>query len=178
MAEIGIFFGSTTGKTRMAAEAIQQAFGRGRVDLFDIAKATPSDLSSYRLLILGVSTWGIGDLQDDWDINLNLLEQVDFSGKRVALFGLGDASGYPDSFLDAMGSLYEAVRKHGVETIGHWSAEDYLFTASRAINEGRFVGLALDADNEDHMSRQRISQWVDQLTGEAGLQGETEWKPC
>jgi flavodoxin I len=169
MAEIGIFYGSTTGKTRIAAEAIQQEFGKGRADLFDIATATPADLANYRLLILGVSTWGIGDLQDDWDIHLNLLEQVDFSGKKVALFGLGDASGYPDSFLDAMGALYQAVRKQCVETIGHWPAADYLFTASRAMIEGRFVGLALDADNEDHMSRKRISQWVDQLTSEAGL---------
>lgn len=169
MAEIGIFYGITTGKTRMAAETIQQEFGKSKADLFDIAKATPADLSNYWLLILGVSTWGIGDLQDDWDINLNLLEQVDFSGKSVALFGLGDASNYPDSFLDAMGALYEAVKKHDVKTIGHWPAEDYLFIASRAIIEGRFVGLALDADNEDHMSRRRISQWVDQLTSEAGL---------
>jgi flavodoxin I len=169
MAEIGIFYGSTTGKTQIAAEALQQAFGKGKADLFDIAKATAADLSNYRLLILGVSTWGIGDLQDDWDINLNLLEQVDFSAKRVALFGLGDASCYPHSFLDAMGALYGAVKQHGAETIGHWSAEDYLFTASRAMVEGRFVGLALDADNEEHMSRQRISQWVAQLTREAGL---------
>ena len=169
MAEIGIFYGSTTGKTRIAAEAIQQEFGKGRADLFDIARATPADFSSYRLLILGVSTWGIGDLQDDWDINLNLLEQVDFSGKSVALFGLGDASSYPDSFLDAMGALYEAVKKHGAEIIGRWPAEDYIFTTSRAMVQGQFVGLALDTDNEDHMSRRRISQWVDQLTSEAGL---------
>lgn len=169
MAEIGIFYGSTTGKTQVGAEAIQQAFGKGKADLFDIAKATAADLSRYRLLILGVSTWGIGDLQDDWDINLNLLDQVDFAGKRVALFGLGDASSYPDSFLDAMGALYEAVKKHGAETIGRWSAEDYLFTASRAVVEGQFVGLALDTDNEDHMSRPRISQWVAQLQVEAGL---------
>lgn len=169
MAEIGIFYGSTTGKTQIAAEAIQQEFGKGKADLFDIAKATAADLSNYRLLILGVSTWGIGDLQDDWDINLNLLDRVVFAGKKVALFGLGDAFSYPDSFLDAMGALYEAVRKHGAETIGRWSAEDYLFTASRALVEGRFVGLALDADNEDHMSRQRISQWVAQLTSETGL---------
>jgi flavodoxin I len=110
-----------------------------------------------------------GDLQDDWDIHLDLIEQVDFSGKKVALFGLGDASGYPDSYLDAMGALYETVRKQGVEIIGRWSAEDYLFTASRALEDGRFVGLALDADNEEHMSAKRISQWVAQLKKEADL---------
>jgi flavodoxin len=48
-----------------------------------------------------VSTWGIGDLQQDWDTRINLLAPVDFSGKKVAFFGLGDAMGYPDSFLDA-----------------------------------------------------------------------------
>ena len=118
MAEIGIFYGSTTGKTQFAAEAIQQQFAVKKADLFDIAGADAADLSRYPLLVLGVSTWGIGDLQADWDTRLNLLAEADLAGKKVALFGLGDALGYPDSFLDAMGILYQAVANRGAEIVG------------------------------------------------------------
>lgn len=163
-----LFYGSTTGNTRFAAEAIQREFGI-ESELFDIARADAVCLARYPLLILGVSTWGVGDLQADWDTRINLLAQVDFAGKRVALFGLGDAMGYPDSFLDAMGTLYRAVRACGAETIGRWPTGGYAFTASSAIVDGEFVGLGLDDDNQDHLTGERIAQWVVQVKGEAGL---------
>ena len=168
MAEIGIFYGSTTGRTQFAAEVIQRELGV-KADLFDVAKAEADDLSRYPLLILGVSTWGIGDLQQDWDTRINLLAQIDFSGKKVAFFGLGDAMGYPDSFLDAMGTLYQAVRVRGAKCIGRWSAVGYAFTLSKAIDNGEFVGLGLDDDNQEHLSAERIARWVEQVKIEAGM---------
>lgn len=166
--QVGIFYGSTTGNTKMAAEAIQREFGI-EADLFDIARADAACLARYPLLILGVSTWGIGDLQEDWDTRINLLDQVDFSGKKVAFFGLGDAMGYPDSFLDAMGTLYRAVKSRAAETIGRWPTSGYEFTASGAVVDGEFVGLGLDEDNQQHLSDERISQWVAQIKREAGI---------
>lgn len=169
MAQIGIFYGSTTGKTRIAAEAIQAEFGPGKAEIFDIAGAGSANLSRYSLLILGASTWGIGDLQDDWDTRLNLLEEVDFSGKKVAFFGLGDALGYPESFLDAMGALYHAVKARGADCIGRWPSDGYAFSFSAAVIDEEFVGLGLDEDNQAHLSGERISQWVAQLEREAGF---------
>jgi flavodoxin I len=168
MARIGIFYGSTTGRTRFAAEAIQREFGV-EADLFDVAGADAADLARYSLLILGVSTWGIGDLQQDWDTRINLLWKVDFSGKKVAFFGLGDAMNYPDSFLDAMGTLFQAVSGRGAECVGRWPVGGYEFTLSSAVVEGEFVGLGLDDDNQGHLSAERISRWVAQVKNEAGV---------
>lgn len=165
---IGIFHGSTSGNTQRAAEAIQRAFGM-EAERFDVARADAACLARYSLLILGVSTWGIGDLQQDWDTRIQVLDQVDFSGKKVALFGLGDALGYPDSFLDAMGTLYRAVRMRGAETVGRWPTSGYEFTASTAEVDGALVGLGLDEDNQPHLSSERIAQWVAQVKHEAGL---------
>lgn len=168
MAQIGIFYGSSTGNTRMAAEAIQREFGTG-AELFDIARADAACLARYPLVILGVSTWGLGDLQADWDAGINLLAQADLSGKKVAFFGLGDAVCYPDTFLDAMGTLYRAAGARGAELIGRWPAEGYDFTESSAVADGELVGLGLDQDNQEHLSAERISRWVAQVRREAGL---------
>jgi flavodoxin I len=165
---IGIFYGSTTGKTQLAAEAIQREFGP-EVEIFDIGRADAACLSRYSLILLGASTWGLGDLQEDWDTKLDLLAQVDFAGKKVALFGQGDAMSYPDSFLDAVGTLYRVVKDRGAEIIGRWPTAGYAFTASSAVINDEFVGLGLDDDNQEHLTGERISHWVAQVKREAGL---------
>jgi flavodoxin I len=82
------FYGSTTGNTKDAATRIKTAFGRDVVTVASIAGATADDLNQFDVLILGTSTWGFGDWQDDWAAFQRELAQVNWSGKRVALFGL------------------------------------------------------------------------------------------
>ena len=94
MAKVGLFYGSTTGKTADAAEQMQTALGGDAVvDLHDISEKSAADLADYDYLIIGCPTWNIGDLQDDWDAILDDLDDVDFSGKTVAYFGTGDQVG-------------------------------------------------------------------------------------
>lgn len=97
-------------------------------------------MSKYQHLILGASTWGIGDVQDDWFDGLTKLENTDLSGKTVALFGTGDPQGSPDSFVDALGVLYEKIIEQGAKVIGFWPTDGYEFDASKAEREGRFEG--------------------------------------
>ncbi|MEY2858085.1 MAG: hypothetical protein RLZZ74_2397, partial [Cyanobacteriota bacterium] len=48
MAKIGLFYGTTTGKTEEAAEAIQKALGGANVvALHEIADASDSDFAEY-----------------------------------------------------------------------------------------------------------------------------------
>jgi flavodoxin I len=169
MAGIGLFYGSTTGNTKDAATRIKTAFGRDVVTVASIAGATADDLNQFDVLILGTSTWGFGDWQDDWAAFQRELAQVNWSGKRVALFGLGDQYSYPDTFVDAMGLLHDVVVSRGGRVVGGWTGPDYDFESSCAHRDGRFVGLALDADNQSDLTGPRIGEWVQGLKGELGL---------
>ena len=113
MANIGIFYGSTTGNTEKVADMIRNEFGEDNADMYNVDVVEKQDVGKYKYLIFGVSTWGVSDLQDDFEDFLEILDEVDFSDKKVALFGLGDQSTYADSFVDAMGILYDGLKKMG-----------------------------------------------------------------
>lgn len=111
----------------------------------------------------------MGELQDDWDNFFDKLDNIDFSGKKVAYFGVGDQNDYPDSFQDAIGILEERISELGGKTVGYWRTEGYDFTDSKALRNGKFVGLALDEDNQSELTQQRIKTWVAQLKQEFTL---------
>jgi len=108
-------------------------------------------------------------LQSDWEDFFDELDTIDFTGKKVAYFGEGDQVGYPDTFQDAMGMLEEKIVERGGETVGYWSTDGYEFTDSKALRDGKFVGLALDEDNQSDLTDERIKTWVSQLKQEFGL---------
>lgn len=162
MANIGIFYGTTSGTTQDVAEDIAKALGVDKNNLFDVAKAT-TDFSAYDLIIFGSSTYGMGDLQDDWESYIDDLKEADLTGKKVAIFGLGDSASYSDSFCDAMGKIYEVAKKKGAHVIGFTSTDGYSFDESEAAINDQFVGLALDNDNESDLTAERISRWAEDL---------------
>jgi flavodoxin I len=161
--KIGLFYGTQTGNTQDAAEEIQKAFGSGLVDLIDISNASIEDFEKYECLIIGCPTWNVGELQADWEGFFDNLSEINFSGKNVAYFGCGDQVGYSDNFQDAMGILEEKISGLGAKTVGFWSTEGYDFSESRGVKNGKFVGLALDNDNQSDLTSKRIKEWVAQL---------------
>jgi flavodoxin I len=170
MSKIGLFYGTQTGNTETIAEAIQTQFGReDMVTLHDIAEASPEDFGEYSCLIIGCPTWNIGELQADWEGFYDELDVIDFSGKKVAYFGAGDQIGYADNFQDAMGILAEKISSLGGVTVGYWPTAGYDFSASKAVQNGKFVGLALDEDNQPELTDSRIEAWVAQLKSAFGL---------
>ena len=114
-APIGLFYGSSTCYTEMAAETIAARLGEDRVDVYNVAETPVSLMENYPLLILGIPTWDYGELQEDWENCWEALDNVDFSDKTVALFGLGDQIGYPEWFLDALGFLWAKVCDQRIE---------------------------------------------------------------
>jgi len=166
MANIGIFYGSTTGNTEKVAGMIRMEFGEENADLYNVDIVEREDVQKYKYLIFGVSTWGVSDLQDDFEDFLDILDEVDFSGKKVAIFGLGDQSTYVDSFVDAMGILYDGLKKMGVTLVGSVSKAGYTFTDSMAFIKGKLVGLAIDEEFESHLTSGRVTNWVKQLKKE------------
>lgn len=142
MSKIGLFFGTQTGNTESAAEMIQSALGGDSVvTLHDVAEADLDDFSEYDCLIIGCPTWNIGELQSDWEGLYDELDALDFSGKKVAYFGVGDQIGYAENFQDAMGMLEEKISQLGGATVGHWPTDGYEFEESKAVRDGKFVGL-------------------------------------
>jgi flavodoxin I len=166
MTKIGIFYGSTTGNTEKAADLIRKAFGEGNADVYNVDVTEQSDVEKYQYLVFGVSTWGVSDLQDDFEDFMDILDPVDFSGKKVAIFGLGDQSTYTDSFVDAIGILYDRLKKKGVKIVGFVPRKGYSFTSSMALVKDQLVGLAIDEEFESNLTGQRVSEWVEKLKKE------------
>ena len=160
MKKIGIFYGSSTGQTEMVAEKLQRILGKDDTDVINVDSASGGDLEKYTYLIFGTPTWGIGDMQDDWEDFLTELNKADLSKKKVALFGLGDQDTYPESFADGVGVLYEKL-KGKTTVIGQWPSSGYRFTESDALRKDKFVGLIIDEENQSSMTDERLSKWVE-----------------
>lgn len=166
MKKTGIFYGSTTGTTESVARLIADKLGIAPVDVHEVTKLDTALAESYDVLILGTSTWGDGELQDDWYEGLKVLQGAHLSGKIVALFGCGDSESYSDTFCDAMGLLYEGLKDSGCTFVGAVDDSDYTYSASVAAADGKFVGLALDDVNESDRTDDRVSAWAAQLQTE------------
>jgi flavodoxin I len=167
MAKIGIFYGSTSGVTEEIAEKIQEKIGEDLCDLYSMEADFDGvdDLLKYDYLLLGCSTWGAGEVQNDWreplfDIEV---EKPDFSGKTIALFGPGDCEDHSKHFVGALGLLYDQFQARGARMVGAVATEDYCFEKSTSIRDGKFVGLPLDEVNESDKTDQRIDQWLEAL---------------
>lgn len=165
MSTIGIFYGSTGGNTQEVAKRIAGKLGVGKNDIHDVGSAGAEDLGRYDVLLFGSSTWGLGDLQDDWEGFIRTVGKADLTGKKVALFGCGDSSSYPDTFCEALGKIYMAVKDRAT-VIGLTGTDGYTFDASEAVVGGRFAGLPLDEDNECNLTEGRIDNWIAQLKNE------------
>ncbi len=152
-----IIYGSTTGNCATAAEYIANLLN---CEAIDVSKATKANIEENELVIFGSSTWGIGEMQDDFEPFLDVLKDVDFSNKKVALFGTGDGMSFSDSFVDAMGEIYEIISERGAKVIGKTKATDYDYSESRAEVNGEFVGLALDYDNDSSSAEESMANWV------------------
>ena len=136
------------------------------VDIHNVKESPLSLMSDYDLLILGISTWDFGEIQEDWNEIWDQVNGIALNGKTVALFGLGDQEGYGEWFLDAMGLLHDELTKTGANIIGYWNNdESYEFEASKALTDDKsqFVGLALDEDSQYELSDERIATWVEQI---------------
>lgn len=163
MAKVGIFYGSTTGVTEDIANRIAEKIDGAEVFNID---GNVEELENYDVLLLGTSTWGFGDLQDDWQAVLDDLANLNLAGKKVAYFGSGDQGTFSDTFMDGMAIINEEISKTGATVIGNTSTEGYEFNESRAVEGDKFLGLALDEVNQSDLTDERIDAWVEQIKKE------------
>jgi flavodoxin I len=173
MGQIGLFYGTDTGNTERVAKKIKESLeaklGEGSIDLNEIYKKKKEDMAKYDILILGMPTWYDGELQGDWEEFIPEMQQIDFTGKKVAFFGLGDQYGYASYFCDALGLFAEIVEKQHGTLVGFMKVQGFEHDFSKAQRGDQFVGLCLDTDNQDDLTDQRIQQWIEQVYAEFGF---------
>lgn len=164
-----LFYGTQTGTTEGIAQAMQQALPDLIGEVKNIYGTSPSELEAADFLVLGGSTWGDGELTDDWADYLPKLDQINFAGKKVALFGLGDQYSYSYNFVSAMKILYDKVKERGGEIIAdNISTEGFEYDHSEAVVDGNFIGLVIDEVNQSELTDARIQTWANQVRAQVG----------
>jgi len=165
----GLYYSTSTGNTETVSGYIGEAVGG--LEAEDIGDASDDEISGHDSLIIGAPTWHTGaDEQrsgtswDDW--LYDTLPNIDVSGKKVAIFGVGDQASYNDNFCDAAGELYDLFTAAGAKVYGMTPTEGYDHSESKAEVDGKFVGLMCDEDNQYDLSEDRSKAWVDQLKSE------------
>ncbi len=162
MEKIGIFYGSNTGKTAAIAEEIEFNLRKDNYETINVADGIDK-IEEFKNLILLTPTYGMGEVQEDWAAVMPQLEKIDFTGKKVAVAGLGNQFAFGESFVGGMRVLYDVVIKNGGEVIGFTSNEGYRYEESNAVIGDQFVGLAIDENNQDDETPERVMNWISEL---------------
>lgn len=176
MKKIGLFYGSDTGCTEGVTDKLIALLGESNVDTYDMSIIKEgTEFQQYEYLLLGIPTWYDGDLQSDWEVFYPKFQELNFTGKTVAIYGLGDQIGYAEYFIDGVGILANTVLEQGGQIVGLWSTKGYLHTESKAeVEDGAyFLGLAIDEDNESEQTEERLTVWAEQIIEEMELVLET-----
>lgn len=155
-----VVYGSSTGTCESIADTIAAKLGVEAINVSDMAEEM---INGNTNLIIGTSTWGAGELQEDWYDGVKQLKSTGLSGKTVAIFGCGDSESYPDTFCGGMKELYDAVVAAGANVLQGVPTDGYTFDESEAVVDERFVGLALDDVNESDKTEERIDNWLNEI---------------
>ncbi len=170
--KVGLFYGSNTGNTEEIVESLAEEMNSigFEVESIEVSNIGAEEILEFDTIIIACPTWNDGELQDDWDAIFADYEQLDFSGKKVGFVGLGDQDAYDVNFIDAIGILAKPVRDTGGEVFGRWPTDGYEFEESVALDDdGMFCGLAIDVDNQEDLTEERIKKWVAQIKEELGV---------
>ena len=171
MNKIAIMFGPENGSVHRVAKLLASKIAAQKPDLILVNEASANDLSRYEIIVFGISTIG-RDTWDqkfgnvDWAKFMPTVSSFDFTGKKVAIFGLGDHITYAYHFVNSMGILAKTVLKNGGQLIGKVSPEGYTFQDSEALESGMFLGLPIDEDFEPELTEERLNGWVELLNQE------------
>ncbi len=155
-----VVYGSSTGTTEDIAGRIAQKVGADAIAVSDL---NADVIAANDNLILGSSTWGCGELQDDWYDGVNTLKAANLAGKKIAIFGCGDSSSYSDTFCDAIGLIYKEIASSGATIVGQVPTAGYTFDSSISAEGDHFVGLPIDEVNESDKTDERIAAWIPTL---------------
>lgn len=174
MKKTALFYWPKGGNVEVCAKKIRDQFDENSIRFYPINSVKDVNLKDFDFVIVGGSTVGADVWEQAEDNNLWFdffakFDEANLKDKPVAIFGLGDQVLYPDHFVDGMMIMKKEFDRVGAKLVGRWPTDDYDFTGSDAVEDNKFVGLALDEDQQDELSNERIERWVDQIKKEAGF---------
>lgn len=158
-----IIYSFNTNHSKKVAEEIKENFKSEAIEDVNAEDINGEKFLLYDNLILGSPTWFDGELPNYWDEFVPELETLNLKGKKIAIFGTGNQVDYPENFIDAVGLLADIVELRGAEVVGSTSPEGYSFESSKALVNGKFIGLAIDFENQSELNSKRIESWVSEL---------------
>ncbi len=162
MKKIGIFYGTTSGITAGIVDEIEFYLRGEEYEVFDVANGIDK-MENLENLILVSPTYGVGELQKDWENVYDELKSLDFTNKIVGIVGVGNQFAFGESYAGAMRKLYDAVIAKGAKVVGFTSTEGYSYEETESVIDNEFVGLALDESNQDNETPDRIKAWIEEI---------------
>ena len=174
MKKIALIYWPEKGNVEYVADRIAEHLKNFEIEKISLAGLSDHDPSSMNYWIIGGSTAGAHVWQDADDSNLwndffKMLDKVDMKAKTVAFFGLGDQILYPNHFVNGLGVFQEEFEKRQAKIVGQWPVDGYDFYDSDGMKDGKFFGLALDEDNQDELTDERIDKWVKLIIQDFGI---------
>ncbi len=163
MMKIAIVYSFNSIKSAKIASKLVDSLMNLSIEKVNVESCSADEFLLYDGYILSVPTWFDGELPNYWDEILPALEELDFTGKIIALFGLGDQKNYPENFCDAVGILGKFFEERGAKIIGYTSPDGYTFESSKALKDNYLTGLLLDQENQSKLTDERIQKWAKQL---------------
>lgn len=165
MKKIGIYYGSTTGTTAEVAGEIARRLEVDSKDVHDTGSTAPSSIGDYDVIIIGASTWGDGDLQEDMATFLDGVQAMDLRGKEVAIFGCGDEN-MSGTFCNSVGEIYHRLHDTHADFIAPFENEPYHYEHTDSDVKGMIVGLCIDNVNHPDDTPARLDAWCEKIKEE------------
>lgn len=175
MSKIALFFGPVGGNVNRVTNQLAEIIGKEKVDVIPVVNSKAKDVDQYDKIIflssaIGLDHWDMVDVKDDWDRFFPELDEISFRHKKVAVVGLGDHVKYPSHFVTSMATLSEKIIERGGSLIGAVETKAYDFQETEALNaDGNFYGLPIDEDNEEHLTHERLVNWVKAIQSDFGF---------
>ena len=169
MNKTALLYSPEGGNANRVTIKLGEVIGNDKVDIIPVRKVVKGELDEYKQIIfvgstVGADHWTNETVADEWQEFFMKMEEISFENKKLAIVGLGNSVLYPEHFADGMAHLYKKITEKKGKILGFVDAKDYTYTDSEAVNdEGLFCGLAIDEDNEEELTTERLEKWISKL---------------
>ncbi len=147
--EVIIIYGSNKGRTGRMASLLVEELEEKEIPfvLKNVFEASPAELTEYSYIVLGSSTYGQGDLQQDFLAFERGMDDLDLTGVKAAIFGSGN-SRYV-YYGEAVDILEAKVKIQGARLIHPSFRQDMMTEAPDGDEVRTWARELVDAINED-----------------------------